>query len=567
MNRPIIAIIFSLILSVTLRAACVGDGAGNIYIRAGAAGTATGADWTNACADLPSALARGSTYWVAASDSYGTHHFTGDSGTSTITIRRATVAAHGTDTGWNVSYDGHVTFGGTGGAAFLFDEGHIAINGQSNVTVSGNSLPGIKLSTDCASGPCGDVFFHAAATSDNVSLIYVDLPGLGYNVAGALTGIYGDISTGSVANLLVQYSYIHDFGCGGTPIQIQAFTSPTFDHNHIARNISRSTCHNEAIADTGSSGATITNNLFEDIQGTGQIVELNAGGAAATADSWKISGNVFWHKTPGGTMTNSPGAIDCINNNVCSNWVVEGNSFVNLSTSPGSYALIYFGEAAAGSSVNIINNLWWNSVNVQNNYGAYATGTEDYNTYESCLGSSPNSTTHIQIGSSDLFVASGSGNFHLATDTSAGNGTVLTATSPDPDGTARTSSRGAYQYLSNAIDSLSAATCNLGASQVGVLACSVILTNVGVGASTITVMTYPTGFSGSTSPASNCGGGLASAATCTLSFSSTRKGNSQSGTFTITDNAGSPSLGLTSTSVSSPVMGGASAITGTAKVQ
>jgi hypothetical protein len=40
--------------------------AANHYVRAGASGNGSGADWTNAYTDLPGSLTRGDTYYVAA---------------------------------------------------------------------------------------------------------------------------------------------------------------------------------------------------------------------------------------------------------------------------------------------------------------------------------------------------------------------------------------------------------------------------------------------------------------------------------------------------------------------
>jgi hypothetical protein len=87
--------------------------AANHYVRTGASGSGTGTDWTNACTDFTgscgvSSLVRGDTYYVAAG-SYASEDWNKPaSGTLVITILRATVANHGTDTGWVAAYDGQV---------------------------------------------------------------------------------------------------------------------------------------------------------------------------------------------------------------------------------------------------------------------------------------------------------------------------------------------------------------------------------------------------------------------------------------------------------------------------
>lgn len=91
--------------------------AANKYLRAGASGTGSGDDWANAyttLSALESGLSRGDVGYVA-DGAYGNATFnTAASGTQTITIKKATIADHGTDTGWDNSYgDGQATFNST----------------------------------------------------------------------------------------------------------------------------------------------------------------------------------------------------------------------------------------------------------------------------------------------------------------------------------------------------------------------------------------------------------------------------------------------------------------------
>src|SRR5262245_4189942 len=71
------------------------------FVRAGASGAANGSDWTNAYPSLPATLTRGDTYYVAAGTYSGYRFSTPASGTTLITIKKATVADHGTNTGWS----------------------------------------------------------------------------------------------------------------------------------------------------------------------------------------------------------------------------------------------------------------------------------------------------------------------------------------------------------------------------------------------------------------------------------------------------------------------------------
>lgn len=71
------------------------------YVRADATGNNDGSDWTNAYTDLPASLTRGDTYYIA-DGTYGSYVFDDPlDGEKIITIKKSTVADHGTDTGYS----------------------------------------------------------------------------------------------------------------------------------------------------------------------------------------------------------------------------------------------------------------------------------------------------------------------------------------------------------------------------------------------------------------------------------------------------------------------------------
>jgi hypothetical protein len=90
--------------------------AANFYVRAGATGAKTGADWTNAWSEFGqlnwTSINAGDTVYIAAG-TYGPLNIS-KSGTAGNPIKfiRATVSAHGTDTGWSSSYDARVIIDG-----------------------------------------------------------------------------------------------------------------------------------------------------------------------------------------------------------------------------------------------------------------------------------------------------------------------------------------------------------------------------------------------------------------------------------------------------------------------
>lgn len=108
-RRPLSVV---LVLAVLVFGTSSAASAADRYVRAGATGSTNGTDWTNAYTDIPSSLTRGDTYYVA-DGTYSSPTFDDPtSGTLVITIKKATIADHGTNTGWDNSYgDGQALLG------------------------------------------------------------------------------------------------------------------------------------------------------------------------------------------------------------------------------------------------------------------------------------------------------------------------------------------------------------------------------------------------------------------------------------------------------------------------
>src|SRR3954471_15661072 len=106
-RAAIVATVASLVAALALAGGGGGQPANTLYVRAGATGTGTGADWTNACTDFTGScatLVRGNTYYFAGG-TYGSRTFSPTvSGTSTVVIKGATVADHGGAVGWSSAF-------------------------------------------------------------------------------------------------------------------------------------------------------------------------------------------------------------------------------------------------------------------------------------------------------------------------------------------------------------------------------------------------------------------------------------------------------------------------------
>ena len=101
--------------------------AATLYVRQGATGNGSGTDWTNAFTSLPATLVRGNVYYIAGG-TYNSYTFDdAESGSSVITIIKATETDHGTHTGWQTAYgSAQAVFNGF----FKFTRGYYVINGQ-----------------------------------------------------------------------------------------------------------------------------------------------------------------------------------------------------------------------------------------------------------------------------------------------------------------------------------------------------------------------------------------------------------------------------------------------------
>lgn len=152
--------------------------AANKYVRKGATGANTGADWANAYTELSSVSYSGlsgyTLYIAAGSYTTGLPYM---NSLNNVTVKRATASDHGTDTGWNSSYDGVViqessgkflyvnncanfTFDGKGSDPWMFTvRGQNAVNGKfeiidgSGITVRGLELDGLGCEPPIENGP------------------------------------------------------------------------------------------------------------------------------------------------------------------------------------------------------------------------------------------------------------------------------------------------------------------------------------------------------------------------------------------------------------------------------
>lgn len=354
---------FAFILSL----ACAHIALADLYVREGASGT-TCADWgSNACASAATAealIARGQTIWVADGN-YGIVTFdVMNSGTTRITVKKATISAHGTSTGWLDTYgDGVGVWTKT---TFLSD--YWTFDG---VTGGG---PGSWTSGH------GFQFVHA---SDNTDGVFVDLFGdprdhitfrhTYFHETGTVTGIdhgytafqSGNVGSGNLTNFISEYNYFDNLG--GLPYAFRSGTGNLFQYNYsglmcgVASGPATNHCemfvfwamndsdfrYNYALTCTGGGcSGTIEHNDSD-----GHILPENT-------DGMRFYGNVF----VGGKPINCTGTMT-----VATNWVTVQNTFINI--------------AGAGfpNTECALSGITYNNIVLTNSQAYALSGTHNYN--------------------------------------------------------------------------------------------------------------------------------------------------------------------------------------------
>jgi len=423
----------------------------NHYVRQGASGN--GSDWTNACADFSGScaigsLVRGDTYYVAAGTylSGGANWSRGESGTSVITIKRATATDHGTDTGWNNSFDAPVTWG----PRWLFNSGYWTFEG-----VTGRSVPfseaqpyGFSMSDN---GTSGSALIEINSGS-NITISHIQLSGVSC-CHGSFTGPYGVHGNGVGPNFVFSHSAVIE--AKSDPIHLNGPGSGVIiDHVYIARNEGLlSTNHGQGIWLKDTSNATIRHSFFDDVAGTATIV-CGGGGPCTNIN---IYGNVFYHSRTHPQSSNGNVSGDEVTFLVegiatCNNLTFHNNTAVGFDSQHSGF----YGGSTAGT-VSMRNNLWFNI----NNSDIDLEGSQSHNTFLNIGASdSPSTGTNnfkTTSGSANPFVNMNDRNLRLAISTSAlhlNDGLALPAPfNLDPDGNVRGTDgnwdRGAYESSTN----------------------------------------------------------------------------------------------------------------------
>lgn len=438
MNRRKKVILFLVIFLGVLSLTNV-SWAANHYVTPSGSGSKAGSDWNNAYQGLPAALTRGDTYYIADGSYGGYTCKTPISGSSYITIKKATASDHGSEIGWQSSYgDGQATFSGM----IEFTSSYWVFDG---VTGGGpgswGSGYGFKVTETSDSNAVIRVGFTTGA--NYITVRHVDAQGKGsVSTAG---GWYSNDGLGIYSTSNSTFSYIWLHGIGRCPIFLPGGANgnpyATFEYLYVTSFYGSGPVHSTLMS-TGQDtmgDVTFRYSLVTDLQSTGGLMWDNH----LTAGTYLyVYGNVFYRPS-GSTWSDANGVIGGWaggGNEDCYGLRIYNNTFININISHiFTNFQIRYGDNIA------YNNLFYNDTSPQ-----YDTiPTHDYNHYINSGGT--HSETHgTSATSGDPFVDYVNLDFRLKADTTAGTSLPspfnldLLGNTRGADGTW---DRGAYEYV------------------------------------------------------------------------------------------------------------------------
>ncbi len=439
-----------LFLSVLL---CVSVHAADVYIRDG--GSGAGTSWSDALDDLPATLTRGNTYWVA-DGTYAAYTFNdAESGTSVITIKKATTSDHGTETGWSSAYgDGEAVFSGSG-SIWIFSNGYYTINGQYGTADTAGSYGFRLYSTAARSGSTGLTGWNGTAgvtTITNVAISFVEFDFDNGTGTGS-SGVTRMMVSGEIDSRNCSWSDCYFHHSSGFVFYMGQWSGASYRPK--TRDITIQRCY---FKDNGGGGGVSSHwelFWFTDVEGADvryNIVENVFGPTDGQTGWWMVGassdvryyGNLLFCSS-GSCAVGGNGIIATWSNDayVCTNITIVNNTFVDIAG--GFDGKIYFTHNTANDQ-NVVcqNNLYYNS--------SWSWTGIDTHSHEAVGGGQSSGGTSAQTGiTTSIFQNYAGDDFRLSTATDAGT-TLASPYTSDMLGSTRGSDgvfdRGAYEYVS-----------------------------------------------------------------------------------------------------------------------
>ncbi len=427
--------------------------AANHYIRQGASGSATGNDWTNACTDFTgscavSSMVRGDTYLVA-DGTYACRTFDrAASGTLVITIQKATVASHGTSTGWSDAFgDGEALFSSSGADCIDFATNYWtfdgAVGGGPGSFKTGHGFR-LDAATDNGSGTTTLLFMNNqfGQTRTNIQILHVAAGRTnfgGSNICDSPGQCPAIVYSIGLQNSRFAYVYFHDTD------SFAAMRGVGWDTVTIEYSMFETINRKEVLACSGAcTNLTVRWNYFKDVAGTGHLVATTSGDTDPVVN-WFVYGNIFYNTSSTWFLND---CIICTNvghGQSSSNVLIYNNTLVNMyGMGSGTFVL----ENCTGCQGK--NNLFYTTTGYDYSYSTgFAKDFDWCNPSADCANIA--AETNDQAGSGNPFTSLGAEDFHLSSATSAGQ-TLASPYNTDMFGCTRgadgTWDRGAIEFNS-----------------------------------------------------------------------------------------------------------------------
>lgn len=378
--------------------------AANHYVRAGAAGSATGADWTNAYTALPATLTRGDTYYIADGSYPGRSFSTAASGTTPITILKATTTDHGTETGWVSTFgDGQATFS----SAIEFSTRYWVFDGQvgggPSTTLGGWTTGfGFKV-TETGSTP---VIF-ARTNSGNIAVSHVEVVGAGANGSAGGTGNDGMQVFAPLGPVTLSHAYLHDVGRCIFFLYSASYTNDfTVSYTYTGFHESTAGEHSEMTVLHNTAKFTFRWGVITHAEGTGGVIA----GDDSIQKIAEIYGNVIYDTPNGSIAGGNNGFFANDSAGSGANWKIYNNTFIGIDS-----GVAIFGTCGLGCTNNVVaNNLYYTTTADKS---ASGWGTQSF---ERFVDSGGTSGTNAISSSGNPFVNLTGYDFHLTAASTAG---------------------------------------------------------------------------------------------------------------------------------------------------
>jgi hypothetical protein len=308
------------IIALTAAFASTSASAAAYYVRSGASGANNGSDWTNAWSQMDginyAALVPGDTVYIAAGTYGGLYIAKSGAPGRPLTFKRATVAEHGTATGWNNAFDGRVIIDG-GDNRSAIGIGETTYSPQQHITIDGATRYGIWVRNAYYGVRA---VYGAGSANAGLTLRYLEI-----GDAGAYR-LDEDGVQGRGDDLLIENCYIHDNDSGithGDGVQWFEGNSVTFRYNVFKNSGQLFKLGEESWANNFVGKVNIYYNLFYNRGGGHYNGMVFARGAPLAGQTYNIFNNTFDLESPDNSGFNSvfypiygPGTVNFRNNAV-----------------------------------------------------------------------------------------------------------------------------------------------------------------------------------------------------------------------------------------------------------